>query len=231
MPTPDWYWDEFQHAGTDYSDAEEVRRYDQRMSQFRDVDAENREAIESLQLQSNDLLLEIGCGTGRLARSASKCCRQVIAYDVSASMIDFACQEATREELSNVKFLRGGFLSRPELEGLVDAVVSRIALHHLPDFWKAVAVARVFEDLKSGGLFHLTDVVFSFPLENHEERLQSWIDGMPPDTSPLAVGHVQGEYSTQAWVMEGILERAGFSVESVEYSDDGMLATFIARKP
>ncbi|MFO7975438.1 MAG: hypothetical protein R6V12_12480 [Candidatus Hydrogenedentota bacterium] len=41
----------------------------------------------------------------------------------------------------------------------------------------------------------------SFWLKN---KIDPWID------------HVNREYSTQSWIMEGLLERAGFSIESTE---------------
>ena len=76
MGIPDWYWDEYQHSGTDCANAGEVRRYDRRMAEFRDVDTENRTALDGLEIQPNDLLLEVGSGTGRLARTAALRCRR-----------------------------------------------------------------------------------------------------------------------------------------------------------
>ena len=38
------------------------------------------------------------------------------------------------------------------------------------------------------------------------------------------------EHSTFAWVMEGLLERAGFRMLSIKYSR-GVYATYIAQRP
>src|SRR5215475_7731072 len=45
--------------------------------------------------------------------------------------------------LGNVEVLRAGFLSYEHAGPPADFVYSRYALHHLPDFWKAVALARL----------------------------------------------------------------------------------------
>ena len=39
--TPRWQWDEFRQPGIDYAEEAEAARYDQRMAQLRNVDAEN----------------------------------------------------------------------------------------------------------------------------------------------------------------------------------------------
>ena len=41
-----------------------------------------------------------------------------------------------------------------------DIVYSRYALHHLPDFWKVMALRRVRAMLRPGGIFRLWDVVY-----------------------------------------------------------------------
>ena len=40
-----------------------------------------------------------------------------------------------------------------------DLIVSEFTLHHLPDFWKAVALARIYGALKPGAQFFLRQAV------------------------------------------------------------------------
>ncbi|WP_252720640.1 class I SAM-dependent methyltransferase, partial [Acinetobacter baumannii] len=54
-----------------------------------------------------------------------------------------------------------GFLSFTYEANAFDLIISEFALHHLPDFWKAVALARLFNALKPGGKLFLRDIVFS----------------------------------------------------------------------
>lgn len=49
------------------------------------------------------------------------------------------------------EFLPGGFLTYQHQGPPLDAVVTQIALHHLPDFWKQIALLRIFDMLKEGG--------------------------------------------------------------------------------
>ena len=47
--------------------------------------------------------------------------------------------------------------------------------HHLPDFWKAVALTRIAGMLRPGGIFRLSDVVYSFAPDEADDRIESWI--------------------------------------------------------
>ncbi len=40
--------------------------------------------------------------------------------------------------------------------------------------------------------------------------------------------HVRDEHSTYTWLLETMLERAGFEIEAAEYSPDGFFADYIA---
>jgi hypothetical protein len=42
--------------------------------------------------------------------------------------------------------------------------------------------------------------------------------------------HVRDEHSTFTWVLESMAVRCGFSVESAEYSDDGIFAKYVLRR-
>ena len=41
--------------------------------------------------------------------------------------------------------------------------------------------------------------------------------------------HVRDEHSTFTWLLEPMIERAGFRIERADYSDDGIFAEYIAR--
>lgn len=65
-----WRHDEFRQLGTDYDSVDEVAKYDCRMRQFRDIDAENDRIVELAGLTPDADVLEIGTGTGAFARRA-----------------------------------------------------------------------------------------------------------------------------------------------------------------
>ncbi|MEA3364813.1 MAG: class I SAM-dependent methyltransferase [Candidatus Hydrogenedentes bacterium] len=91
-------------------------------------------------------------------------CRFVHACDVSKPMVEYARLRAEKQHIKNIAFHHAGFLTYMHEGKPVDVVVSQIALHHIPDFWKAVALQRIAEVLKPGGIFWLKDIVFDFDL-------------------------------------------------------------------
>ncbi len=227
-PRPAWFWNEFAHAGTDYGDVNEVRRYDERMSQFRDVAAEIAATMESLRLPAQAVLIEIGCGTGAFSIRAAEMCRRVVAVDISAVMLEYAAQKAARAGRNNIEFRRGGFLTYEHTGEAADALVSGLALHHLPDFWKAVALRRVAAMLKPGGRLFLRDVVFTCA-DAPEESLPDLVANCPEVARKGFIRHVAQEYSTFDWIMQGLLERAGFSIEKA-VSENQLIRGYLCRK-
>ena len=87
-----------------------------------------------------------------------------------------------------------------------DAMVSIAALHHLPDFWKLVALTREAEMLKAGGQFFLFDIVFPSEATDMEERINAWIRSTTLQSGhELAAEteiHIREGCSTYDWVME-----------------------------
>ena len=229
--TSNWQFKEMVAVGRDYSNIEEVRRYDERHGRFRDVTGENDRILDLLSVDDNHVLIDFGAGTGAFSLQAARRCRQVYAVDVSKAMLDYAKARAEEQGSANIEFCHGGFLSYTHRDAPVDMVISKIALHHLPDFWKAAALKNVNGLLKPGGRFLLVDVVFSE--ENWPENISAWIahiEGLGgPELARDIETHVREEYSTFTWIMEGLLERSGFRIDSKEYHH-GVLAWYVCTK-
>jgi hypothetical protein len=111
--------------------------------------------------------------------------------------------------------------------------VTQIALHHLPDFWKQVALLRIFDMLKVGGKFCLRDVVYSFDPRNQERFFGEFISKAHqkggPEFATVISNHIGKEYSTMDWIMQGMIERAGFKIEKAEYSH-GFFGLYLCTK-
>lgn len=227
-----WMWNEFRQTGRDYSDKIEVGRYDQTHADFRDAEAEAREALRMLDLPQNGTLLDLGCGTGSFVITAARHCREVIGADVSEAMLASAREKASRLGLTNVRFVHHGFLTYQHEGALLDAIASTYALHHLPDYWQAVSLKRIHAILKPGGRFYLRDVVIPDTQELFEpvqsfisEQAKAGGDFMRED----AEGHFREEFSTFDWVMEGMLTRAGFTI--LEHrAESHVIATYVCQK-
>jgi ubiquinone/menaquinone biosynthesis C-methylase UbiE len=213
-----WIYDEFRHCGVDYSDVRQAEIYDEEHGKFRNYESEVRDLMRALPVKdSRDMILvDLGCGTGALAVHASTCFRRVIAVDVSPAMISIACRKAEALGISNVEFVRSGFLNYEHPDGTADVVITKAAFHHLPDFWKQVALLRINRMLKNGGIFYMFDVVFGFEPREYEKEVSEWISGFEHRAGERfraeVETHVRDEFSTFRWILEGMIERAGFSI-------------------
>lgn len=225
----DWHWCELQQVGTDYMDLSEVERYERRMGEFRNLGDENAGILRRLALPTGSSVLEIGTGTGHFARFAAAAGMNVTAIDVSPVMLEYARRRAVEDGIGGIVFLHAGFLTQKFAESSFDAVVSGAALHHLPDAWKAVALANVARVLKPGGQFILRDIVFSFEPGEHAASFESFVSACPAGMRKEAARHVAKEYSTLGWIMEGLLERAGLRVLAAT-EDKACLLEYHCRK-
>ncbi|OGV50579.1 MAG: hypothetical protein A2X49_12290 [Lentisphaerae bacterium GWF2_52_8] len=234
MASYDWHYDEFVQKGTDYGDLKNVEEYDARHSRFRDYEKEAEEKLSKLKADSESVIIDLGCGTGAFALIAAMHCRKIHAVDVSEAMLEYASRKARKAGLGKIEFHKGGFLSYEHKGEPADALVSSAVLHHLPDFWKQIALKRIYSLIKPGGRFFLFDVVFSFNPDDCEKVFDDWLKGIEetlgPEFAREAAVHLRDEYSTFSWVMEGLLARAGFEIESCEY-EKGLLAKYLCRKP
>jgi putative AdoMet-dependent methyltransferase len=228
---PSWQFDETGHTGKDFASPAVVEAYDARHRRFRDVDRENEEIIAAIGLQERHSVADFGCGTGEFAVRAAGRCAKVYAVDISPAMLKAVEWKVRARGLSNVVCRLGGFLTYVHDGEPLDAIVTGLALHHLPDFWKQKALRRLNSMLGAGGRLFLMDVVFSG--EDCERDIEAWIAALGRQAGPEMVAdvsrHVRQEHSTFAWVMEGLIERAGFRIDRKEYAG-GVTAGYLCTK-
>lgn len=219
MGTTPWLFDELAHAGDEHLDPAYVAAYDAKAQTDPSADLA---LLRKLGLDHTSTLLDFGAGTGAFALAAAQICRCVVAVDVSAPMVERLHETSLRLGLDNVTCVRSGFLSYEHPGEPADFAYSRNALHHLPDFWKAIALRRVAAMLRPGGIFYLRDLVYSFDPQDADQVIEAWLARAPVqpeegyNASDLAT-HVREEYSTYSWLLEPMLERAGFEVRDRGY--------------
>lgn len=229
-----WLYDEFKHCGVDYAKAGQAEKYDEQHQKFRNYEKEFKGMMEFLGLRNtkDKTIVDLGCGTGAASIFAAELFKAVYAVDVSDVMIAQA-KKKLEGNIHNIKFTNAGFLSYKHEDEPADLVITKAALHHLPDFWKQIALLRINKILKIGGLLYIHDVVFHFDPQEYVGKINSWISGLEKaageEFRPEVETHIRDEYSTFSWIMDGMLEKAGFAIEKCK-SDDGFVTEYACRK-
>jgi 2-polyprenyl-3-methyl-5-hydroxy-6-metoxy-1,4-benzoquinol methylase len=225
MLARDWYYNERRQIGLDSAVASLYELHDDR-------DARARATLAMLDVQRGWRVADIGCGNGVLACEAAMLGAEVDAIDISPAMLALAEIQAGNRKVA-IRTRSAGLLSFAYQPNSYDLVVSEFTLHHLPDFWKAVAMARIYNALKPGACFFLRDIVFVSMPDGSERDVEAWADfniknhGFARDS---VVTHMRDEYSTFGWVIERMLTDVGFTLVSADYHAP-LHGAYLLRKP
>lgn len=107
--------------------------------------------IDSMELDNNKSVLEIGVGTGRLAVRVAPLCGKFCGIDISPKTIDRAKENLA--EYRNIDLICDDFLSY-KFECKFDVIYSSLTFMHIED--KQNAINKVVTLLKDGGKFVLS---------------------------------------------------------------------------
>lgn len=231
-PPPGWLLNEVDVAGRENLDPDHVARYDDKEDAAAQAEVQ---VCEAYGLGPASTIVEFGSGTGQFTIAAARRCARVVAVDVSTVMQQRLSENLESGIFDNVEPVHAGFLTYRHHGDPADVVYSRYALHHLPDFWKAVALDRIHAILRPGGIFRLWDVVFNFQPSEAAERIEAWCaTGGTTVNVDWSRGeleeHVRDEHSTFTWIMEPMADRCGFTLDSADCSNDGIFAKYVLRR-
>jgi 2-polyprenyl-3-methyl-5-hydroxy-6-metoxy-1,4-benzoquinol methylase len=225
MLARDWYYNERRRIGLDTAVASIYDRHD-------DSDLRARAALTMLGVKPGWRVADIGCGNGVLACEAALMGAEVDAIDISPAMLTLAELQAKDRKVA-IRTQSAGLLSFAYQPSSYDLIVSEFTLHHLPDFWKAVALSRIFAALKPGANFYLRDIVFVGTPDGVERDVEGWAEFSIKNhdfNRNSVVTHMRDEYSTFGWVIERMLADAGFRLSAVDYHAP-LHGTYLLRKP
>ena len=108
-------------------------------------------------INSTDIVLEIGCGIGRVGKCLAGRCRRWIGADVSPHMLAFAAERL--RNFSNVEFVElSGNDLRPIADKSIDVVYSTVVFMHLESWDRYSYVEEAFRVLRPGGKLYVDNV-------------------------------------------------------------------------
>jgi ubiquinone/menaquinone biosynthesis C-methylase UbiE len=122
------------------------------------IEPAHRALAEQAELEAAARVLEIGCGTGNLARLVKRMRPQleVVGLDPDPKALARAGRKARRAGVT-LKLDRGFADELPYPDGSFDRVLSSLMFHHLEADLRAPSLRQVLRVLRPGGSLHLMD--------------------------------------------------------------------------
>ncbi|MCB9743242.1 MAG: class I SAM-dependent methyltransferase [Alphaproteobacteria bacterium] len=118
--------------------------------------------------EPDSVALDLGCGTGNVARTLAPHVRRVLGLDCSPAMLARAREGAP----ANIEWRQGDLRSPPSLPGL-DLITSCWSLHHLSPTELKALWRRAHALLPPGGMLVVGEHFFSLP-EDDIEGIEGW---------------------------------------------------------
>jgi ubiquinone/menaquinone biosynthesis C-methylase UbiE/uncharacterized protein YbaR (Trm112 family) len=129
---------------------------------------------------STDLLLEAGCGTGRMTTILAGCVRELVAIDFSFESLRVNRRKLLASGISTVHLVQADLCHLPFAEFAFDRIVSCQVLEHVPGpAARAAAVASLYQVVKPGGTLALSAYKHSLLTRTFAEKEGTHDGGIP----------------------------------------------------
>ncbi|PHR71115.1 MAG: SAM-dependent methyltransferase [Arcobacter sp.] len=126
------------------------KNYDKTEERFEYIHLKSREAAKK-HLNSNNIVMDYGCGTGTTACEFSNHVKEIQAIDISSKMIETAKEKAVISKVENINFLQTDIFDKRYKEESFDVILAFNMLHTVPN--PQNVIQRIHELLKPDGLF------------------------------------------------------------------------------
>ncbi len=126
------------------------KNYDKTEERFEYIHKKSRENAKR-HLESYNVVLDYGCGTGTTACEIANEVKEIHAIDISPKMIEISKKKAAKKNIKNVIFEEGDIFDEKLKKESYDRILAFNMLHTIPN--PESAVQRINELLKPDGLF------------------------------------------------------------------------------
>jgi ubiquinone/menaquinone biosynthesis C-methylase UbiE len=157
-------------------------------------------ALVDAQAQAH--VLDLGCGAGHVSFNVAPRARAVVAYDLSAEMLDVVARTAADRGFTNIVTRQGVAEQLPFEDQSFDCVLSRFSTHHWREF--EAALREVVRVLKPSGIVGFVDSI-----SPGRPLLDTYLQAVELLRDP---SHVRN-YSRAEW--DAAMVRAGLRPQSV----------------
>jgi SAM-dependent methyltransferase len=174
--------------------------------------------VEVMAIEAGDRVLDVGCGTGALARLAARHATQgaAVGVDLSTQMIEQARAEAASEGISNVTFEVGDVQVHPFVTSAFDVAVSHFGAMFFSD--PAAAFANIASAIRPGGRIGLVCPQAMERCDWYGVPLAALLGHRPtPDDAPSAMFSL-----SDPDVVEQLLTAAGFDAVQLRPVDTSL---------
>ena len=165
-------------------------------------------AINYAKPQKNEVCVDLGSGRGTdVLRMAEEVGENGFVYgvDISDGMLEKANQNASKLNVSNVKFIKSELENIDLKSNIVDLVISNCTINHASD--KHAVWSEVFRILKNGGRFVVSDIYATKPISEEFKN------------DPVAISECWGGAVVKEEYIE-TLKKVGFkNIEILEESN------------
>ena len=149
--------------------------------------AKIEDTLSSTELKPNEIVLDLGCGTGFLFQHIDKTIRFLVGLDISSK----ALREAKKgtKNLSNIVLIRADADNTPFLDHIFDKVFAITVLQNMPDPMKTITEMKRVG--KPQAIFAVTGLKKKFTQESFVALLErAWLKVVTLNTNQRLKGHV-----------------------------------------
>jgi ubiquinone/menaquinone biosynthesis C-methylase UbiE len=162
-------------------------------------------------IHPSDVVLEIGCGVGRMGHIFSGKCSKWIGTDISGRMLKYAAQRL--KDLKNIELIELSTVGLKEIpDNSVDVVYCTVVFMHLYEWDRYRYVEESHRVLKRGGRFYFDNVDIS---SSHGWEVFSKALGYDIDKRPAHIGMTSTGDELYTYAL-----RAGFKNFQIHHWDD-----------